>query len=862
MKNFNKFLIVLISLAFIASGALAQTDASPKIKTQLEKQVKPPSPALNQPVSAATVGAPTNDELIQMRQITDLPLPAYTKKTGGGNGPTDSFCAPTYAYGCQYGDGFTDFAVEQIQNLGSGCANLNGLGWSEYYSLGPAILFPGLVHTFSMSVGYANQHVNIWIDFNDDLTLTSDEMILSDYIVATTGTIYDVDVTIPVNATPGPHAMRAMCVWITTFTDPCGSYNYGEAEDYSVIIGAAEYGDLEGYVTENTGGSPIAGAAISVSNGAYTTTSAADGFYSFTDILAGTWSISCTKTGYNPINSTVTVTVGQTTTKNFAMTAPTMDITPAAINVIVDPFGTATEYLTIDNNGDGTLGWNASIEYLTKDNSIAKLPKGSQAYAVKVYPTPAEVVSFDTDDPGTFTTIVGTALDPFAGDFGIASNSLLYVITYTAPSKLYSFDINTGAETLIANVTGMTGGQTVSGMACDKSTGIMYVSTTDISASDIYTVDLTTGALTLIGTTGIPGIIEIAIDGTGTMYAWDIVNDEAFTVDKATGVSTLLGPLGYDLNYAQGGNWDPESDQIYLAAYTFAGQLMTMDKTTGALTLIGDFPGGAEVDCLAFPGAAENWLSISPSNGTINAGGTFQMTVNFDALDIVAGTVKTANINFTSNPQVGTVTIPVSMTVGSLQFGHITGTVNLGGSLPYNIGNITDVLVTAGPYSIHPDASGFYDLPVYPGTYSVEATLYGYQTQTIPGVVVGEGATVSNQNMTMPCLYGIVTGTVTSVTTGLPIPNATVKLVGTTFQDITGPDGVYEIIVEAGSYNVKVNVVGYASQTVAATIIAESTITVDFNLADLEGIIVVIDLDPTPNGQALADVIQDFFPED
>ena len=186
-------------------------------------------------------------------------------------------------------------------------------------------------------------------------------------------------------------------------------------------------------------------------------------------------------------------------------------------------------------------------------------------------------------------------------------------------NSLYTVDIATGAATFIAPLSGLTPGQSISGMACDKSTGIMYVSSTSVSASDIYTIDLTTGALTLIGTTGIPGLIEIAIDGTGTMYGWDILYDESFIIDKFTGASTLLGSLGVDLNYAQGGNWDPASDIIYVAAYTFSGQLMTLDKTTGALTLIGPFQNGAELDCLAFPGSADNWISISPASGVVRA---------------------------------------------------------------------------------------------------------------------------------------------------------------------------------------------------------------------------------------------------
>ena len=138
--------------------------------------------------------------------------------------------------------------------MGTGCADLNGVGWSEYYSLGPAILMPGFTYTFTMSTGFSNQYTNIWIDYNDDELLTADETILVDFYLASSGQIYTVDVVIPANAVPGQHAMRAMMVYASTFTDPCGSYYYGEAEDYTVIIGVPEYGSIEGYITENTGG--------------------------------------------------------------------------------------------------------------------------------------------------------------------------------------------------------------------------------------------------------------------------------------------------------------------------------------------------------------------------------------------------------------------------------------------------------------------------------------------------------------------------------------------------------------------------------------------------------------------------------
>jgi hypothetical protein len=62
--------------------------------------------------------------------------------------------------------------------------------------------------------------------------------------------------------------------------------------------------------------------------------------------------------------------------------------------------------------------------------------------------------------------------------------------------------------------------------------------------------------------------------------------------------------------------------------------------STGASTLIGSFPGGAETDCLAFPTGGISdvpWLSEDPVAGTVPAGGSLPITVTFDATGLSVG---------------------------------------------------------------------------------------------------------------------------------------------------------------------------------------------------------------------------------
>ncbi len=145
-------------------------------------------------------------------------------------------CVPEYSTGCTLGDGFSDFAIEQIENYGSGCADLNGTGWSQYLELGPAILTAGQSHDLIVASGYTGNFVSIWIDFNDDGILLANEMVLENYWIQLANQLYTVELEIPSDATPGIHYMRARTNFANFCDGPCESYFYGEAEDYYVEI--------------------------------------------------------------------------------------------------------------------------------------------------------------------------------------------------------------------------------------------------------------------------------------------------------------------------------------------------------------------------------------------------------------------------------------------------------------------------------------------------------------------------------------------------------------------------------------------------------------------------------------------------
>ncbi len=113
----------------------------------------------------------------------------------------------------------------------------------------------------------------------------------------------------------------------------------------------------------------------------------------------------------------------------------------------------------------------------------------------------------------------------------------------------------------------------------------------------------------------------------------------------------------------------------------------------------------------------DSWLTVIQFEGTVEAGETGQIQLDFDANTIVAGTVLNGTISFASDPEVGEVVVPITFSVGDLAFANIKGNVLLDGIAPYNIGDVTQAVIEAGPYSTNPESNGDYDLEIYPGTF-------------------------------------------------------------------------------------------------------------------------------------------------
>ena len=187
-----------------------------------------------------------------------------------------NYCTPTYSTSCSTLQVLIDdFILKQgattiINNVNSNCSAGN---FGDYTST-PYNVTAGSTYTFtaratSGGVGtYFDQHITIWLDYDQDGVFEASEKVYQSTDISSTrmNPTATSSFTIPVTAS-GTVRMRVRSSYNSgsgsAVTDPCVNLNYGEAEDYSLIVsGASPPSITTGSVTPST---VCAGQNISVS---------------------------------------------------------------------------------------------------------------------------------------------------------------------------------------------------------------------------------------------------------------------------------------------------------------------------------------------------------------------------------------------------------------------------------------------------------------------------------------------------------------------------------------------------------------------------------------------------------------------
>jgi len=306
-------------------------------------------------------------------------------------------------------------------------------------------------------------------------------------------------------------------------------------------------------------------------------------------------------------------------------------------------------------------------------------------YCFNAYTSPYPSCWFESTTPGVLNVI-----GPNTASNYISAGTWAEGVWYASPygtGQIYTVDPTTGIMTLIGG-----SGTGINGLAYDDNTGTMY----GASSYNLYTIDLSTGTQTLIGTWGSSNLmIDIAIDNAGICYGHDIATDSIYTINLNTAAITLVGLTGISANYLQGMAYDKNNEVLYLAAYTTSAALYTVDVTTGHATLVGNFPASTEIDGFAIP-----YTSGPPGPADI------EVWVPLNADESIAGIVQNAGVfveddltcyaDITyypdpSDPENGT-------NVYSDSIGFIDLDTPLGGELPVTFDN--HIFDTQGVYTL------------------------------------------------------------------------------------------------------------------------------------------------------------------
>ena len=180
---------------------------------------------------------------------------------GGG-----TLYTPTYNVGinpftnCYCSSNATSTADEEILGVAIGgmnnpstCGQLGGTGsiayqYSNFKGITPGNIVQGATETIGLTLGYCNgtaysASAAVFIDYNQDgvFNATTERVYNSPYqAYAVGGSVVNGTFTVPTTALLGNTGMRIVYVESNSSPSPCGTYSWGETEDYLINIQAPQ----------------------------------------------------------------------------------------------------------------------------------------------------------------------------------------------------------------------------------------------------------------------------------------------------------------------------------------------------------------------------------------------------------------------------------------------------------------------------------------------------------------------------------------------------------------------------------------------------------------------------------------------
>ena len=571
-----------------------------------------------------------------------------------------------------------------------------------------------------------------------------------------------------------------------------------------------------------------------------TTSTALDGSYSISSLVAGSYVVTAVLTEYAPGVLTLAVSPGQTT--------------QGSLTLLPDP-GTIAGTVT---NSTTHLGIpEATVTVVRAGSSVATAqtdPSGNYSIA-GVY-------------PGTYSVQ--------AGKTNLNSQTIPSVTVSSNTTTTENFLLSPQVGLLTGTVRDLLTSVALSGVTVDLfSEGVIIQTTTTASDGSYAFTGRTPGSYTVRAsfssyqTQNVPSTILI----NQTVVQDFLLQPNPGTISGTiTNSSTALPIIGATIQAFQGTTVLAETVSVSGGAYTLSGltpgsytvQASALHYQTALPTVIvtSDSVSTENIALHSSPGSlagvVTDFGTAAPLPGVtiyLFKGGLFfsstttelDGTYRFSSLDSTASYSVQGSLLHYQTHFIPFVPInPDQTTIASFSLTPDTGTIvgmvvdaQTSSALPgvtikaLQGSTVVQTTTTLG------DGSYFFTSPFVPGEYTIQASLAHYQTGSQTTTVVSD--TTSTVNISLAPNSGIIAGTVTDSITAYPLSGVAItilqsgSIITTT---ATAPNGTYAVSLLPGTYDVRAELANYTQQTISSiTVASDTTQTVNFSLAAIPGAI-------------------------
>jgi len=297
------------------------------------------------------------------------------------------------------------------------------------------------------------------------------------------------------------------------------------------------------------------------------------------------------------------------------------------------------------------LGTDENIANDFQNATYTILDPENLAYGYVIYPNIAPVY-YDLNYPEILVPIADHSSDIYDVRGGEWVNNTWYAYDKTTTvNRFITIDPITGDKTEL-NSTGIT--YAPNDVTYDYTTNTLFgVVSFSGGTFGFYSINMSDGVLTQIGTSSTGAPITLACNLEGQLYSV-FTDGKLYTIDKTTGVPTEVGTTGitgityvqsmaFDHRYGDVLYWNQQGDGAY------SGGFYTINTTTGAATLVGQLTSNAEVVAFAIPYTHTYTVTYDANNS--NAIGTAPVDANEytqgeEVTVLSQGTLAVANYSF------------------------------------------------------------------------------------------------------------------------------------------------------------------------------------------------------------------------